>query len=145
MAEIPNVQVEGFTDGGSAEGGTEIWIQLNLSGNQTVRFYIHRDVYPLLLQGLMHFGGMATAEYLKRNSQAEIVGAFAPKIRAVSCGISLSEEKMAVMSFEVGEPKPVQISFSATQKGLGNIIEVAQTALTELEKPNPPASSKRKH
>jgi hypothetical protein len=145
MATVDGIQILEVTDGGSANGGQDTWIELELFEGRTKfkkRFFLDREKFSFIVQALLHFGGMARAQYLKRNPAAEgdaqLGGAYAPPIAEVFSGIA-AQPGIAILAFQAGAAdRPMNLHLSANANALRKTIANAQARLADLESNSPP-------
>ena len=68
MATASGFQVIGVVDGGPSAKGENVWFQLDLfDGTQRFKagFFVPREKFAVVIEKLMHFGGLTREEYLK--------------------------------------------------------------------------------
>jgi len=141
MATASGFVVMGVADGGPSAKGENVWFQLDLfDGKQRFNagFFVAREKFAVLLQQLMHFGGLTRDEYLKSHPAAEADGqaskVIAPPILQVLGGESTARNA-AILDFKTGDPEhPMNLHLAADATVLKELIAVAQVRLAELER-----------
>ena len=141
MATASGFVVMGVADGGPSAKGENVWFQLDLfDGKQRFKagFFVAREKFEVVLQQLMHFGGLARDEYLKSHPAAEADGqaskVIAPPILQVLGGESTARNA-AILNFKTGDPRhPMNLHLAADATVLRDLISVAQARLAELER-----------
>jgi hypothetical protein len=147
MATARGFQVRGVADGGPSAKGENVWFQLDLfDGTQAFKagFFVPRDMFAVLIQKLLHFGGLTREEYLKSRPAAEADGAveaiYAPPIVNVLGGDSAGRNA-AILNLQTGEPaRPMNLYLAADASVLRQLITTAQLRLAELERGQGPAN-----
>lgn len=143
MATASGFQVIGVVDGGPSAKGENVWFQLDLfDGTQRFKagFFVPREKFAVVLEKLMHFGGLAREEYLKSQPAGEAEGqageVYAPPILEVISGVSTARHA-AILGFQTGDPaRPMNLHFAADATVLRKLIAVAQSRLAALERPD---------
>jgi len=142
MATARGFQVMGVLDGGPSAKGEKVWFQLDLfDGTQRFKagFFVAREKFAVVIEELMHFGGLTRGEYLKSRPAAEADGqaseVYAPPILEVIGGESTARNA-AILGFQTGDPaRPMNLHFAADATVLRKLIALAQSRLAELERP----------
>lgn len=140
--DITGYQLEGFSNGGSANKGQDVSIVLRVfDGTQhhDLSLFIAHDKLPQVIAGLATFGGMARNTRLAKNPMEEADGTFAGAhalpLRDIVPARSITDPSIAILTLQleaIGD-RTLNFYLAADAEGLGKIRTACDHALGQLQ------------